>query len=82
MPLASSSNPNWLFASNIPTPEKPAHQGWGKESSKQPSFDGRDRVGLGNGWFLIRGDDSFFLELAGSGIDLSQKEISTSPLII
>jgi hypothetical protein len=73
----TTSSPHWstLFGS-APAPEKPAT--WGSQE-KKPAFDGKDRVTLGDGWYLIRGEDCFFLELAGSGLDLSADKISISP---
>ena len=44
-----------------------------------PKFDGNDRLSLNDGWFLIRGDDAFFLELAGTGLDIPIGSISTLP---
>src|SRR5438045_2804272 len=36
---------------------------------KSPAtFDGKDRITIKEGWFLIRGDGSFFVEHAGTGL--------------
>lgn len=44
-------------------------------------FDGKDRITLKDGWFLIYGGDGeFFLEHASSGLDLSPNRICTFPL--
>jgi hypothetical protein len=69
-----------LFASTFPNvqPNKESTAAWGSQAPK-PAFDGKDRVTLGDGWYLIRGEDAFFLELAGSGLDLSSDLISIFP---
>ena len=56
-----------------PAPPKPKNRtrpGW------KPVYDGKDRLILGDGWFLIRGADSYFLELAGTGLDVPPSDIS------
>jgi len=40
------------------------------------TFDGKDRITIKEGWFLIRGDGSFFVEHAGTGLDLPAKDMS------
>jgi hypothetical protein len=40
-------------------------------------FDGRDRLCLEEGWALIKGENAFFLETAGNGLDPSQDLLST-----
>jgi len=51
--------------------------GWKRRSSVvSPKFDGQDRLFLGDGWFLIRGDYEFFLELADNGLDIPAQLIS------
>jgi len=47
-------------------------------SSSGPKFDGCDRLCLSDGWFLIRGDNAFFMELAGTEADVQPGSISTS----
>jgi hypothetical protein len=42
-----------------------------------PKFDGSDRLCLNDGWYLIRGDTSFFMELAGTEDDVQRGTIST-----
>lgn len=45
--------------------------------SSPATFDGKDRITITEGWFLIRGEGSFFIEHAGTGLDLPPKDIST-----
>jgi hypothetical protein len=52
-------------------------EGWRRRSSAvSPKFDGRDQLCLGDGWFLIRGENGFFLELADNGLDIPTQWIS------
>lgn len=81
-PLTSSSSlPSWSTllssgGSGLPSPATPA--GWGKQTSDiSPKFDGHDRLSLGEGWFLIRGENAFFLELANRGLDIPVEAFST-----
>lgn len=82
-PLTSSSSlPYWstlLSSGGMGVPPSPvASAGWGRRNSGiSPKFDGRDRLSLGDGWFLIRGENGFFLELAGDGLDVPTQMIST-----
>ena len=81
-PLTSSSTlPYWstLLSSGAmgTSPPPIASAGWGRRSSmNSPKFDGRDRLSLGDGWFLIRGENSFFLELSNDGLDVPIHMIS------
>jgi hypothetical protein len=80
-PAASNTTlPNWssIFNSTGATTSgvSPTSQ-WGTRApSHTPKFDGRDRLSLGDGWFLIRGDNSFFFELSGTGVDVLSELIS------
>ena len=50
--------------------------GWGKRTSvTSPKFDATGRLCLSDGWFLIRGDDSYFLEYADNGLDIPTEAI-------
>lgn len=42
-----------------------------------PKFDGNDRLCLSDDWYLIRGDNAFFMELSGIGADVLPGSIST-----
>lgn len=46
-------------------------------SVQKLKFDGRDRLCLEEGWALIKGENAFFLEMAGNGLDPSQNLLST-----
>jgi len=82
-PLTSSSTlPNWSTlqssGGSLLTPPI-ASAAWGRQqSSGSPKFDAQDRLSLGDGWFLIRGENAFFLEHADSGLDIPIHLISTS----
>jgi hypothetical protein len=87
-PAASTATtlPNWatIFNSIGATASgiSPASQ-WGTRApSSTPKFDGRDRLSLGDGWFLIRGDGSFFFELSGTGVDVLSELISMPTFIL
>ena len=67
---ATSTLPNWssIFNASGATATR--------APSPTPKFDGRDRLSLGDGWFIIKGEGSYFFELAGTGIDVSSELIS------
>ncbi len=46
-------------------------------SVQKLKFDGRDRLCLEEGWALIKGENAFFLEMAGNGLDPSKDLLST-----
>ena len=48
----------------------------GDASSTSPKFDSVDRLRLENDWFLIRGDNAFFMEYSGIGPDVQAGTIS------
>ena len=50
-----------------------------KPSQLNPKFDSSDRLCLGDGWFLVRGENAFFLELTGTGQDIATELISMDP---
>jgi hypothetical protein len=50
---------------------------WGRDTTNMtPKFDGRDRLRLSEELFLIRGENAYFLEVAGSGLDVPIELIS------
>jgi hypothetical protein len=81
-PLTSSSTlPYWstlLSSGGIGATASPVGLGgWRRRSSAvSPKFDGKDRLCLGDGWFLIRGENGFFLELDDNGLDIPTQLIS------
>ena len=87
-PLTSTSSlPNWstLLSAGAPrvASERAETAGWGKRTSvTSPKFDATGRLCLADGWFLIRGDDSYFLEFADSGLDVPTEAICNTPLTI
>jgi hypothetical protein len=77
---SASLLPNWstfLSAGNGGFPsQRTETAGWGKRTTiSSPKFDDSSRLCLGDGWFLIRGDDTFFLEMAGTGSDIPTEAI-------
>src|SRR5277367_633627 len=85
-PLTSTSTlPNWstlLSAGGTGVAaQRTETAGWGKRTSAtSPKFDATGRLCLADGWFLIRGDDSYFLEFADSGLDIPTESIC-NPLL-
>jgi len=80
-PLTSTSTGlDWsTISSSICNPSPKATKepaGWGKQSHGGPKYDGRDQLSLGEGWSLIHGDDSYFLELNETGLDIPVENIS------
>lgn len=80
-PLTSTSTlPNWSTLLSAGGPRVAAQPtetaGWGKRTSvASPKFDAMGRLCLSDGWFLIRGDDSYFLEYADNGLDIPAEAI-------
>jgi hypothetical protein len=87
-PLTSTSSlPNWstLLSAGAPrvASQRAETAGWGKRTSvTSPKFDATGRLCLADGWFLIRGDDSYFLEFADSGLDVPTEAICNTHLTI
>lgn len=84
-PLTSTSTlPNWSTLLSAGAPRVAAQPtetaGWGKRTSvASPKFDATGRLCLSDGWFLIRGDDSYFLEYADNGLDIPAEAICNVP---
>lgn len=83
-PLSSSSSlSGWstVFSSGVGsnTLNSTPTASWGSQSSTTSvGFDSKDRLNLGDGLFLIRGEDAFFLEFASTGLDIPVESISMS----